>query len=1208
MIRRSERGSVFTVLLGALAISAALSVATYQLMTGPVASMSRLTKKTAADTQMLTVSKIVIMDAVNQAAGGDCDSDSSVEPKEWLATAGGKPTNGGLIPLTIGAPVTDPWNTDYGYCVWDVGAQNDPAVDNGCGAGALRLLGSPTPIAGDATTQTVLAVISAGPNRSFSTTCNAYVDATTDLITTSGDDIVLRYTYAEAAAATDSLWSLKAGDPDVAEIAKDLEISAGGGGTGSIIAAGGIKPGTEATISACAAGVNVGMIRYNTATPGLEVCNGASGWAAAGSGGGAADTFQPDAAIDCTEDLDPVDGIADHLGEVRYNTTTEVPEFCDGTGWRPFALSIPGVNLVLSPASATMNVDGATNEDPVTCSVAGWNCGLETTFTLTNTGSTQSAAPVTALTNTTNFAITSNTCTANPLDTNEACTIVVRPKANGNLTYTGNLTITANNNPFATLQGTASGFGCTPGRTGGGGIYVACNQDDADGMGTYNLVIMPSGCNGSTLNPTCSGNDTAVIQKAYGPSGELPYICQDNDHSCKGAKQAVTMAAMHSFGYGTFGAASYCDLMEYNGKTDWYLPNQYEMQFLIYPQKAAGTLTGFVADNYRTSNESLASSYNAAIRMNMSTGSTVSTNGSRTSSDYTRCVRRDDLALPSATADTNPDDVSFPMSVTTSSGARVSSAAVTIDGFLQPVTVTVTSATGNPKVKINGGAEAASGTLTAINQTVQLVMDAPVVAGTKNTMTLTIGPDSYTWYVGYANPAGDAMIFVTSATYNGAEIGGLAGADSKCQSAATATGYSGTWTALLGSSTISASSRIPFNWATLKRTDGTTVASGWSDLWDGSLAAAIYTENATASTDSVWTNAASDGSIKYATSNNTCADWSAINGNDTGLGSSVSTSSNWLDTGGADDYCSSGKYFALYCVSDNPGTDTTPSMPATAGDFAYAVQVPASTLTTSNAVTVAGLGNGVNATVTITGASGSPGFNVNGAPGTSGVTTVANGDEIELFMTSPAAANTSYLMTVTIGDGDAITWRVWTTGDPTGTVVKRVFVKSAVNNGNLAGVAGADITCTNAATAAGLGGSWKAILSGVSEAEAAVNRIGYNWSILKLIDNTTIVTTTGNLWKTDTTPLTNPILQTETGAVVAGYLTHSNTRTDGLNYSTNLDNANCSAWSSSSGTSGNNVHTGQNSQTTSAWINWGFSGVSCSFNTGNYYHLYCIEQ
>lgn len=54
------------------------------------------------------------------------------------------PTNGGIIPNTSAAPKIDAWGTNIGYCVKAASSQSDP----------------------------VFAVISAGPNKTFNTTCD----------------------------------------------------------------------------------------------------------------------------------------------------------------------------------------------------------------------------------------------------------------------------------------------------------------------------------------------------------------------------------------------------------------------------------------------------------------------------------------------------------------------------------------------------------------------------------------------------------------------------------------------------------------------------------------------------------------------------------------------------------------------------------------------------------------------------------------------------------------------------------------------------------------------------------------------------------------------------------------------------------------------------------------------------------------------------
>ena len=244
----------------------------------------RVKNKTLAETEMLAAAKITLVDAVNQAGSGDCDADTFIEPVVWRAGSG--PTNAGLIPLTIGAPTTDPWGTSYGYCVWDIGPTFDDAA---CGGpGALRLNGSDTPLAGHADTQTVMAIVSAGPDRQFQTSCINYVDATTSVVTKGGDDLVLKYTYAEAGSISDGLWGLKLGDPDTAKTAKDVEIGDYvqiDNASGQLWAGGGVELGDESLVTICD-GTNVGLMRYNTAASAVEVCDGVDWVALEGGGGG----------------------------------------------------------------------------------------------------------------------------------------------------------------------------------------------------------------------------------------------------------------------------------------------------------------------------------------------------------------------------------------------------------------------------------------------------------------------------------------------------------------------------------------------------------------------------------------------------------------------------------------------------------------------------------------------------------------------------------------------------------------------------------------------------------------------------------------------------------------------------------------------------------------------------------------------------------
>ncbi len=225
-----ESGNIFAILFGAVALTGILAVVGMQTVTGPITTITKATQKNMVENDLMTAAKILIATASGQANNGDCDSDGFVEPEQWRATTGPKPTNGGLMPNTVGASLTDPWGTEYGYCVWDHATLNNV----GCGGGTQRRLLGPSP---GRENQLVLAIIAAGPDKAFQTTCRAWVDANADgnpdqpMVekTVGSDDYIVKFTYAEAANTGAGLWNIKVGSPDTAQIDKDIEIKDSGG-------------------------------------------------------------------------------------------------------------------------------------------------------------------------------------------------------------------------------------------------------------------------------------------------------------------------------------------------------------------------------------------------------------------------------------------------------------------------------------------------------------------------------------------------------------------------------------------------------------------------------------------------------------------------------------------------------------------------------------------------------------------------------------------------------------------------------------------------------------------------------------------------------------------------------------------------------------------------------------------------------------------
>ena len=299
----NQSGNVFTMLFGAVALTGVLAGVGMQTITGPVTTITRVTQKNITDTHLLTNASIVIANAID----GDFDNDGIIEPAEYMATGTGDcmtaATGGGCLPTTLGATRTDPWGTMYSYCVWDHGSVVDARNDSGAGSTLERLQGTDTSVE----TRPVIALISAGPNKSFETTCAAY-DGSGDegVVEASGsDDFVYTRTYAEASASGGGLWQLKPADADTATIEKDLEIGTGatqvtvdrGTGIGSFIGVttnsiasrngddvisftGGLLPDVKSAFTTCGS-AQEGVLRINDDTSGepiLEICDGAGTW------------------------------------------------------------------------------------------------------------------------------------------------------------------------------------------------------------------------------------------------------------------------------------------------------------------------------------------------------------------------------------------------------------------------------------------------------------------------------------------------------------------------------------------------------------------------------------------------------------------------------------------------------------------------------------------------------------------------------------------------------------------------------------------------------------------------------------------------------------------------------------------------------------------------------------------------------------------
>lgn len=287
-----RNGNIFAMLFAAVAMTGVLGVVGMQTISGPVTTITKVTQKNITDTDIMTNGRIVILNAATRDA--TADGDPQTEPAPYVE-CDNAPTGGGCLPSDIGAVMTDPWGTPYGYCVWNHGTNN--AAMEGMLQGTEDGSGA------------VIAVISAGQNKVFETGCYDYDGSEPEGLSPAprngmmagGDDSAKFFTYAEAASGAGGLWSLKAGTTETATVdpAKgvvDFELGTGsnmirfdtatgrgefpslrvdvltGHTQSNVEIAGGLRLDDQSGVTACDAGAT-GVIRYHTGGY-VQLCDG----------------------------------------------------------------------------------------------------------------------------------------------------------------------------------------------------------------------------------------------------------------------------------------------------------------------------------------------------------------------------------------------------------------------------------------------------------------------------------------------------------------------------------------------------------------------------------------------------------------------------------------------------------------------------------------------------------------------------------------------------------------------------------------------------------------------------------------------------------------------------------------------------------------------------------------------------------------------
>lgn len=180
------------------------------------------------------------------------------------------------------------------------------------------------------------------------------------------------------------------------------------------------------------------------------------------------------------------------------------------------------------------------------------------------------------------------------------------------------------------------------------------------------------------------------------------------------------------------------------------------------------------------------------------------------------------------------------------------------------------------------------------------------IVGPTNTPTITPTPAiTYT-------PLPTRRMFISSDSHNG-DLGGIPGADNKCQVRADSENLGGTWIAWVSTTLSDAKDRVGnYLWTQL---NGVIVARNNADLTDGTIENPItIDETGATGSDFVWTGTENNGT--YNSSN--CSDWSSSDAGGNGyLGQLVNTSS-WS----ADQTATCNTLHPLLCINTNLNTPT----------------------------------------------------------------------------------------------------------------------------------------------------------------------------------------------------------------------------------------------------------------------------------------------
>jgi hypothetical protein len=155
-------------------------------------------------------------------------------------------------------------------------------------------------------------------------------------------------------------------------------------------------------------------------------------------------------------------------------------------------------------------------------------------------------------------------------------------------------------------------------------------------------------------------------------------------------------------------------------------------------------------------------------------------------------------------------------------------------------------------------------------------------------------------YVGDDAAAPSKKVFFTSIAYTG-NLGGIAGANAKCNERAAAANLSGVYKAWISDDSSSPATTFVRSVVPYTLIDGTVIADNWDDLVDGSLQnTPNMDELGNTAQPNIWTNTRADGTRYHTSTMRHCDNWTDENTYMGILGVPIDTSGGWTLDGSED--------------------------------------------------------------------------------------------------------------------------------------------------------------------------------------------------------------------------------------------------------------------------------------------------------------------